>query len=231
MITIETLGGDFLYDVLAKAVDHAPAQFDFNGMKFESRRGETLGDARQRFKDEHGMEVFTREESAANAKAYCDKMISDTKAAIADAKVPTETEMRDAKVPSHESIDELTAYIKSLTDRPHDYGTCCHAMSMAATAAFNYVASKLGVTGFQASCADMDILRRTRGWSWGKILNYEDLLYPQYCDESHFPTIESLLQDNRVKLAEMAAQKLHETGDIAHPNVLAHWRKLAANAA
>lgn len=74
----------------------------------------------------------------------------------------TEIEMRAEKVPWPETLEELTEYIASLTDREHDYGTCVYAMSLAATAAFQYVSKRLGVTGFQAGCADLDILRRTR---------------------------------------------------------------------
>lgn len=146
--------------------------------------------------------------------------------AIADAGVMTEKEMREAKVPNLGSVDELTTYIRTLVERPHDYGTCCYAMSMAATAAMYYVAGKLGVTGFQMSCADMDILARTRGWKWGKILDYENLLFPQYCNEEHFPSADTLLMAEREKLAELAKEKLKTVPD-AHPNVLAHWRMLA----
>src|SRR5690606_31751241 len=73
-----------------------------------------------------------------------------------------EAQMRAAEVPWPETMDELTAYIEGLVEREHDYGTCVYAMSMAAVAAFQHVAKRLGVTGFQASCADMDVLRRTR---------------------------------------------------------------------
>ena len=152
--------------------------------------------------------------------------------AIAEAGVMTEQQMRDATVPTPDSVDQLTTYIRSLVERPHDYGTCCYAMSMAATAAFNYVAGKLGVTGFQASCADLDILARTRGFKWGKLLNYENLLYPQYCNQSHFPTVETLLESEREKLAELAAAKLKEMEDsnFGHPDVVAHLRTLASKA-
>ena len=143
--------------------------------------------------------------------------------AIAEAGAPTEKEMREEKVPTHNTIEELTDYINSLVDRPHSYGTCCYATSMAATAAFNYVASKLGITGFQASCADMDILARTRGWKWGKILNYENLLYPQYCNDSHFPTWRQLVEQHKEELAKRARELLEESPDAV---VTDHWRWL-----
>lgn len=147
---------------------------------------------------------------------------------IAEAGAMTEAQMREATVPTLDTPEELSAYIAGLVDRPHDYGTCAYAMSMAAIATFNYMARKLGVTGFQASCADLDILKRTRGWKWGRLLNYENLLYPQYCNSDNFPSAEVLLVKEREKLSEMAKEKLKEAGESAHPNVLAHWKMLAA---
>lgn len=134
--------------------------------------------------------------------------------------------MREMKAPTFDSATELADYIRTLTDRPHDYGTCVYAMSLAAAAAFKHVAHKLGVTGFQASCADLDILRQTRGFEWGRLLNFHDLLYPQY--RGRFPAWDQLLEENREKLAEEAAKLLADRGDSARPDVRAHWAMLAA---
>ena len=74
----------------------------------------------------------------------------------------TEQAMRETKAPWPKTPEELAAYVQSLVDGPHTYGTCCYAASLASTATFNYVCSVLGMTGFQASCADLDMVRRTR---------------------------------------------------------------------
>jgi hypothetical protein len=138
----------------------------------------------------------------------------------------TEREMRAEKAPSPETREKLAEYIDSLVEREHDYGTCVYAMSLAATAAFNYVALKLGVTGFQASCADLDVLRRTRNMEGPFILfKAEDALYPQYDLPERLRTA---MYEWRDWLAEQARLKLSESRPVkAHPNVLAHWRKLA----
>lgn len=136
----------------------------------------------------------------------------------------TEQEMRDAKVPTFNSDEDLSAYIKGLVLQQHDYGTCCYAMSMAAVAAFNFVASKLGVTGFQASCADMDILRRTRRMERFQILDLSNLLFPQYRDK--FKSFDSMIADNAEWLSEEAEKNL-ATSDHAHPEVIAHWKMLS----
>jgi hypothetical protein len=146
--------------------------------------------------------------------------------AIAGAGAPAEAEMRESEAPTPESPEDLAGYVRGLVERPHDYGTCVYAMSLAAVAALNLVASKLGVTGYQAFCADLDVLRRTRRVEWGRLLNFEDLLYPQY--RNKFQGWDELLEENRGRLAELASEKLAGNPGAA-PAVLAHWRALAAN--
>jgi hypothetical protein len=141
---------------------------------------------------------------------------------------PTEQEMRNTKVPTPATPEALVEYIKSLVEREHDYGTCVYAMSMAAVASFNYVASKLGVTGFQASCADLDILRRTRGLECPfALIKAEDMLYPQYDINGR---VKEHLDSWRGWAADEARKKLAalKDDDTVHPAVLKHWKKLAA---
>jgi hypothetical protein len=145
-------------------------------------------------------------------------------------KAADETKLREMDVPWPKEEAELTAIVNALTERQHDYGTCVYAMSMSALAAFYYVSHKLGVTGFQAGCADMDFIKRTRGMEGGfRILNYGDLLYPQYCNRDHFPDHVDLLAnpDIRKGLREKARERLAEKTH-AHPNVKAHWERLVS---
>lgn len=137
-----------------------------------------------------------------------------------------EKEMREAKVPTPETKGALAEYIESLVNRDHDYGTCVYAMSMAATAAFNYVAHQLGVTGFQASCADMDIITRTRSIKGPWILlKGEDALYPQYDLKGN---LAEFMESAKPWLKDEAKKLLIEKDAHVHPNVKAHWEKLAA---
>jgi hypothetical protein len=139
----------------------------------------------------------------------------------------TEIEMRAEKVPWPETLEELTEYIASLTDREHDYGTCVYAMSLAATAAFQYVSKRLGVTGFQAGCADLDILRRTRSLDGPFIiLKAEDMCYPQYDLQEK---LREAMDGWKDWAAKECAKKLEIDGDIAHPSVKAHWQRLASH--
>lgn len=138
----------------------------------------------------------------------------------------TEHEMRDTEVETPNTKEELTATIEALVSQEHDYGTCVYAMSMAAVAAYNYVAHRLGVSGFQASCADLDIVRRTRMIDGPFMLITADkALYPQYDLQE---MLAEAMTDWGPWLKEQAEKKITEDGDRAHPNVLAHWRALAS---
>ena len=145
----------------------------------------------------------------------------------------TEAELRDAKAPTIDSAKDLADFVTTMVERGHDYGTCCYAMSLCAEAAFNFVAHKLGVTGFQASCADMDFVRRTRGYKLGfRLVDYSKLLYPHY-EDSFQMSMEGLLADpaTRKALREEAGRLVAQKSDQAngvHPDVMAHWQMLAS---
>lgn len=139
-----------------------------------------------------------------------------------------EAELRAARPETPDTPEQLLALIEQLVNRDHDYGTCVYAMSLAAVAAYEYVARQLGVTGFQSSCADMDIIRRNRRLDGPFMLVIgNDALYPQY----NIPEkVTSFLRDIRPWLGEQAREKLAEQETItighAHPDVVNHWKAL-----
>lgn len=150
----------------------------------------------------------------------------------------TEKEMREAVVPDIDTPEQLMEYIQSCLDAvnpPADlddqeelgnaYGRCVYAMSLAAVAAFHYVAGVQGVTGFQASCADLDIIKRLRHIKgpFG-IYKLEDLLYPQY---DLVARLKEFIADESTQkwLKEEATKLLAERQDAA-PTVIAHWQAI-----
>lgn len=140
----------------------------------------------------------------------------------------TESEMRDAVAPTPKSWEELQAYCENLfANENDDYGKCAYCMSLAATAMFNFAAGRVGATGFLASCADMDILRRTRGMKHGfQIVDYGNFLYPQYMDR---PEVVALFDTVAPDLIDAAKKLLAESdGRTVHGDVLRHWRRIAA---
>jgi len=138
----------------------------------------------------------------------------------------TEREMRDEAAPTPETVEELGEYITSLTNKQNDYGMGVYAVSLSAVAAYNHVASKLGVTGFMASCADLDIIRRTRGMDGPfMLIKAEDMLYPQY--DLHAKLAEAM-RNWEGWAADRASELLKTDNGWAVPDVRAHWEKLAA---
>lgn len=136
-----------------------------------------------------------------------------------------ESEMRDMKAPWPKSWSELQDFCESLWTENDDYGKAVYCMSLAATAMFNFAGHKVGATGFQASCADLDILRRTRHMEHGfRVVDYDKALYPQYLESD--PVI-AFLFDEIAPSLKKAAQKNLAENDRAHPDVIAHWQRIA----
>lgn len=130
--------------------------------------------------------------------------------------------------------EELVDYINATVSRGEQgYGESAAATGMIAAAAFNYAASKLGITGYQASFASMDVYRRTTSTKGPfMVVKAEKALYPQYdlLDDIRQFLSECndwLTEEARKKLTEEEARKKLEGGVGAHPAVVEHWQKLA----
>jgi hypothetical protein len=228
---LETYGGNHISDVCQQAVELARSKsedvtFEFNGTKVVAHPGETADQVQARWDadcrakaERYRNSKEYKDAEAARARDYAAKCASHL---IETAK--TEAEMRETKDPWPYTMEQLVEYIKSVTERQHDYGTCVYAMSLAATAAFNFVAHQLGVTGFQASCADLNFLRRSRSIKGPfMILKGEDALYPQYDLQSQ---LAEALDAWRPWMRDEAKKKLAGNPD-AHPDVVAYWKRLA----
>lgn len=143
----------------------------------------------------------------------------------------TESELYEEKAPWPDTFEDLADYIKTLVERPHDYGTSVYALSLSSVATFNYVAKALGMTGFQASYAELDFLRRTRGLEAGfRVIDYSLMLYPQYWDENGDLFRILLREEDTLETIAEEAKKLLETiseDSVVHPDVKAHWQQLA----
>jgi len=230
-IELNSFLGSYIHDVCKEAAEKAnaanlPVHFVFNDTHVTVQPGESAETATARWQTDFDTAAKAWRESpeyAAREATRAAELRQKTEAHLSET-AATEAEMRKAEVPWPYTEKQLRDYITSLVDRQHDYGTCVYAMSMAAVAAFNYVAHQLGVTGFQASCADLDIVRRTRGIKGPFILlNGEDALYPQYDLPGR---LQKALADWAPWLKEQAEERLAD-GREAHPNVQAHWKHLA----
>ena len=232
VIELDTFAGNHISSVCEKAATMAkeknkPVHFVFNGMHVTAQPGEDAATLSARWDADHEADAKAWRESPECAEMER-KREEENKAKLAahlNEPAKTESELRDAKVPWPYTETQLTEYIKSLVDRQHDYGTCVYALSMAAEAAFNYVAHQLGVSGFQSSCADLDFVRRTRSLKGPFVLlKAEDMLYPQY-------DLRGKLQEAMEKwkpwAKEEADKLLAEKTEYTHPDVIRHWENLA----
>lgn len=202
-----------------------PLTLKFNGTEMLVRPEHSVGDLRAEWERLTGNKVLDAEEEREQIHKGLEEQEAEWDRAIKESGVQDEQELRAMDAPWPDSLDDLTAFIETLVNRPHSYGTCVYATSLAAASAFNYVARRLGITGFQSSCADLDVLRRTRrmGDEPFGIIEAKDLLFPQ--KNPRFKAI-NMIQGWKEWAAKEARKKLAEHPD-AHPDVIAHWRTLA----
>lgn len=122
------------------------------------------------------------------------------------------------------TLQELNNLIHEVTSGTHTYGSVVEAMGLVASATLNYMGSELGCSGFQASCADLVTLRRQRCIkSPYTILKLDDVLYPQHNPHDR---LDEFIGDSAEWISNEAKSNL-ENKQHAHPNVIAHWERLA----
>jgi hypothetical protein len=217
-------------EAIALAAKHQPGtvvEFDFNNQRVVAKATDDPEELHRKW----SADMDAAREAYINSPEYKERQEREARehaeavAAHMTEAAQTEAEMREAKVPTPLTKEQLTEYIESLVNRSHDYGTCVYAMSMAATAAFNYMAHQIGSSGFQASCADLDIVRRTRGINGPFMLvDGENALYPQY--DLHARLSEAM-EEWKPWLKEQAEKRLAETPENINSAVTEHWKKLA----
>lgn len=124
-------------------------------------------------------------------------------------------------------LSELSDFIGSIINGyDHDYGTIVHAIAACGMAAM-WAANKEpgacgGITGFQASCVDLQILKHMRGLDGPfRIVDFSKMLFPQY--KQNFKNV--LPKETWNWLQKEAFEKLRIQQD-SHPNVIAHWESI-----
>jgi hypothetical protein len=109
----------------------------------------------------------------------------------------------------------------------HDYGTMCHAVAACALAAA-WAACRdkdVGLSEFQAGFVMWDFIKNWTkiGNECGlKLVDYDDMLYPQY--EEKF---EKTICKDTFELIQKKAMENLEKSKYVHPDVIAHWKKIA----
>lgn len=129
------------------------------------------------------------------------------------------------------SAEELAEQIAAAVAFDHDgggdgYSQSADAMWKAAALAFNFAASQVGATGFQASWAALRFYAEVMHVECPfMLIKAEDALYPQY---DLLGSVATWLGEQEQWLSEQAAAKLAQPHDHAVRPVVEHWQRLAA---
>lgn len=126
-------------------------------------------------------------------------------------------------------MNELNTYITSRLQGPSTYESVPEALADIALAAFNFACSELGVTGYQASIAELVFLAKSRRIKGPfALVKAEDDLYPQ---NSVLDQVERLRDDwsdwIKGEAAKLVYQHATRPNDMTHPAVKQHWIDLA----
>lgn len=128
-----------------------------------------------------------------------------------------------------ELLEAIRSQLKRMSfasDIESGYNLAPEVTAEIALAAFNYAAHVMGISGFQASFADLRFIQRTRGLKGPfAIIDGENLLYPQYDLREQF---EKYMREWPRELKELAQQKLDKDDGFMHPNVRARMQYIAS---
>lgn len=127
-----------------------------------------------------------------------------------------------------QTVNTLPEFVRHLVeDYEHDFGTICHAIAAAGLAGMYAIENSPegGITGYQAGFCMWGIVKN---WSYEnnkcglRMLNYDDLLYPQY--EYKFNSIsreslEAVINEAKNRLKEYDRMRVH-------PDVISHWESI-----
>jgi|SRR5690625_1811255 len=121
--------------------------------------------------------------------------------------------------------EELLAYLHEQDNKQHDYNTIADSLANVTVAMFNYFASKHGMTGWQASWAGLEFIRKTRGLEapFG-IIDGGQLLYPQY---DLAEKLNEWIEEWKPEIGKLAKERLKSNSTFASERVIEHWKKLA----
>ena len=126
-----------------------------------------------------------------------------------------------------QTLESLPNFLKELSeDYSHDYGTICHAIASSAIAcawAMNKT-DQGGITGFQAGAIMWEFIRN---WNYSsnkcglKIVDYDNILYPQYEDK-----FKNTISESKWELIKKEAENQLEKSKNANINVINHWKSI-----
>ncbi len=125
------------------------------------------------------------------------------------------------------TIDDLTTFIQRIESECNTgYGQSARAIAQASVATFYYLAGKMGITGYQASCALWDVIRDvnyTDNKCGMKLVDYDKMLFPQY----DYVFEKKISSDTWELLQSQAKNNLTRNLEFCHDAVVNHWENIA----
>lgn len=121
--------------------------------------------------------------------------------------------------------EEMITFIDDMASYEHDYGSIVHACFNAMQAAFNYVnrSPAGGITGFQAGCLGHMLIQEYFMMKPPyRLLDYNNLLYPQYAYE-----FEKIIQQDVWDVLQQKAKEEYEKFSGGSERVKAHLKSVA----
>ncbi len=127
------------------------------------------------------------------------------------------------------SDEDLNTLEARFLEMEHTYDSACHATAAMALHAARRMASRLGLSGFQAGFVDLQFVSHWRfddeDVPFG-IMDFSQLLYPQYDDDAPRRISKATFE----RLRELARERLNEAPKglkFASERVLERWRLIA----
>jgi hypothetical protein len=119
---------------------------------------------------------------------------------------------------------ELHKFMSEVMNYKHDYETVVIGISQIMIKAFSDANKHEngGITGMQASFLGWEMIKYFFNIESGRLLNWRDMLYPQYEEEFSKSIGESTWQ----YLQSEAQKRLNNKNEHTHPDVIAHWQSI-----
>lgn len=127
-------------------------------------------------------------------------------------------------IKSSQELIELIEEVKNNFN--NGYGTAARSVGAIAACVAKYLSSEMGLTGFQAGCAMWDFIYAfmyPNNKCGMRLINYDDMLYPQYYDNFHNTAIPKYTWE---ALQKQAKENLEKDTYFASPSVAKHWQSI-----
>lgn len=138
--------------------------------------------------------------------------------------------LRSTACPSLDGPEELGDLARALLMRRHDDDSVVAAAVVVAETAFWFMIATLDVSPFRAGGAIKDLIARLRNMKCGfDLIDFENLLYPQFDERLTITPDKLLARDDVRKTIKARAQELLNDGVAGvRSDVVERWRRLAA---